>query len=507
MEMILNEYHKKHIKSLAFLLLLLFTITAAAQDAVIRRGCRVGTPRPEGMALRRGAPTGVTKRTGGDFYHGERHQLTVMVEFNDRAFKGDEEATLAQWNKIFNTKNLSEAPFKGSVHDYFYAQSYGNFDLTFDLVYVKVKGDAVKYASNTNDENSQYLVQDIMEELQTRHIDWSLYDWNGDGFVNQLLIVYAGHGMNDYSGDDLVWPHQWWMSEHLKDGETGVYCDPIPVTYNDKEYKVDCYCALAELTKNNDYGSFGTICHEYTHCFGFSDFYQSRTSYVGAWELMDKGNYNGDGYCPAGYSAHERWLMGWLTPTELTTESTVTDMPALSDESQAYLIRNDGFKDEYYIVENRQQKGWDESLPGRGILVFHVDFDPVLWIGVKSYVNTYSRQHYLIFPANNLNFTSTSSCKDWAYPYQKDESLTNSLTNTSTPAAELWNANSDGTKFMNKPITNMDVQDGKASFDFMKSATDIGIQTVTGIPQVLYEYGPLRFVRMTDGTIKKVMKH
>ena len=69
-----------------------------------------------------------------------------MVEFNDRPFKGDEEATLAQWNKIFNTKNLSEAPFKGSVHDYFYAQSYGNFDLTFDLVYVKVKGDAVKYA-------------------------------------------------------------------------------------------------------------------------------------------------------------------------------------------------------------------------------------------------------------------------------------------------------------------------------------------------------------------------
>ncbi len=489
-------------------LLLLFTITATAQDDVIRRGCRVGTPRPENMALRRGAPGGQSKQTGGDFYHGERHQLTVMVEFNDRAFKDDETATLAQWDKIFNTKNLSEEPFKGSVHDYFYAQSYGDFNLTFDLVYVKVKGDAAKYASDDDDENSQYLVEDIMEVLKTLSIDWSRYDWNGDGFVNQLLIVYAGQGMNNYNEEEykkkaMIWPHQWWMSEHLKDGQKGVYCDPIPVTYNDKEYKVDCYCALAELTKNDDYGSFGTICHEYTHCFGFPDFYYGRRTYVGGWELMDYGNYNGDGYCPASYSAHERWLMGWLTPTELKEETTITDMSALSDAPQAYLIRNDGFQNEYYIVENRQQKGWDTSLPGNGIIVFHIDYDAPLWVSTKEYVNQYSRKHYTIFHANNLADTSTSFSKNWGYPYQENDSLTN----TSAPAAELWNTNTDGTLFMNKPVTNFTVQDGKASFDFMKTATDITLPTVTRTQQVLYQYGPLRIVRQTDGTVKKVIQH
>ena len=494
--------HRKHI--ITSLLLLLVTLTTTAQELQYHQGCRRGTPRPESTRLRRGGSVGRTP--GGDFYHGERHQLTVLVAFNNRSFKGDEAATMEQWNKIFNAENLSEAPFKGSVHDYFLAQSYGDFNLVFDLLYVQVSGDAKKYAStNEDDENSQYLVEDIMDVLKTRDIDWGLYDWNGDGYVNHLLIVYAGHGMADSYGSDQIWPHQWWMSEHQKDRQPNVYCEPIPVSAGEKEYLVDCYCALNELTANDDYGSFGTICHEYTHCFGFPDFYYGRSSYVAGWDLMDSGNYGGGGFQPTGYSACERWLMGWLTPIELKEATTIDDMPALADEGRAYLIRNDGYENEYYMVENRQQKNWDTCIPGNGIIIFHIDYDPSVWAGVIECTNHPDIQRYTIIPANNAHppyNRHSSYFSGMAYPYGEN----NELTNTSEPAATLIHANSDGTLLMNKPLTQMTVTNGLASFHFMDDLTDVTSQTLTTAPQPIYRLRPVTFLRYPDGSVRKQIK-
>ena len=41
-----------------------------------------------------------------------------------------------------------------------------------------------------DDENSQFLVDDIVDELKKRDIDWAKYDWNDDGYINQLLPLW-----------------------------------------------------------------------------------------------------------------------------------------------------------------------------------------------------------------------------------------------------------------------------------------------------------------------------
>ena len=462
-----------------FILLLFVSLTTAADNAVSPRGCRVGTPRPQGMALRRGAPGGQPKHVGGNFYHGDRHQLTVLVSFSDQQFLVDDPVPV--WSGILNEPGYSEAKFTGSVHDYFYAQSNGNFNLTFDLQCVNLGESRVKYRSwdslkygdpDDDDENSQYLVQDIMEVLKTRDINWSLYDWNGDGFVNQLLIIYAGKSMNLDGDKNSIWAHQWWMSEHLKDRQEGVYCEPIPVTYGDKQYLVDCYCATMEEAYG-DYRSFGTLCHEYTHCFGFPD-------------------------CPGNYSGHERMMMGWLTPTLLSTTQTVSSMPA----NEAYIIRNDAHNDEYYMVENRQKTGWDSYLPGSGLVVFHVDYNENTWL--NEWVNTSSKLCYRIIPANNQSSYYYEA--NWAYPYISNDSLTNN----SKPAAKLNNQNTDGTYFMSKSLRDISVTGGLASFRFTVDGTtgidDIIDRKPTGPSKVLYQMGPVLIVREQDGTIRKIMK-
>lgn len=471
-------------KNILVLLLLMMAGYALGQDVTRRYGCRHIPVNSQGHILR--AASIVPK----NIYQGEKRQLVFLVDFNDRRFQ--DENPIMFWDRVFNQAYLQESPFVGSVHDYFCAQSYGLFRLSFDLHYVSLDKSYTLYGGSS-DSNVGLLLLQILNALKGEAGDWSVYDWDDDGYVDQVIILFAGKGQNAGGGANSIWPHQWSLREQGR--------DPYVIDNKYCRVKIDKYCCIQELDANGGYGVFGTICHEYSHCFGLPDLYYGTSSkVVDTWDLMDHGNYNGGGFRPCGYSAHERMLMGWLTPHELTSGTTVTHMEALDNEPQAYLIRNDGYANEYYILENRQQTGWDAALPGSGFVIFHIDYDEKVWL--DDYPNSDDYQRYSIIPANNL--FSIIYLSGWSYPYGEN----NSLTNNSRPFASLYHLNTtSGSYYMSKSITNISVENGLASFDFMGGGpVSVSPLRSDHHPQILYDLGPIYIIRNAKGEVRKVMK-
>lgn len=137
-------------------------------------------------------------------------------------------------------------------------------------------------------------------------------------------------------------------------------------------------------------------------------------------------------------------------------------MKPLIDGGNAYIYHNPSYSDEYYIIENRQQTGWDATIAAPGILINHVDYSPYVWSSncpnsIVSGVNDHERM--VLIPADNNRTSSSESGDAWPWGSKKN------LTNASSPYCEAFNDNKGSNK-MNIGITNMAVEDGVASFRF-----------------------------------------
>jgi hypothetical protein len=251
---------------------------------------------------------------------------------------------------------------------------------------------------------------------------------------------------------------------------------------NINNLKVNTYACGSELGGSENVTSgIGTLCHEFTHCLGIPDFYDTASGDnfgMGKWDLMCSGSYNGNSFCPAGFTSYEKMWCGWLTPTELTADATIDNLKPLSDGGGAYIIYNDNHKDEYFLLECRHKVGWDSELGGSGLLVLHVDYLPNIW--KYNTVNAFGRyrdaagniatndhMRLTIVPADNARSAQNESGDP--YPFN----LNNALSNISVPAATLYNANADETFYLNKSIKNITRNDdGTVSFTFQAVDTN-----------------------------------
>lgn len=422
------------------------------------------------------------KAQANNAFQGTKKGLIILVQFTDSKFKSGHD--LALYKRIANEVNYSDNNFRGSIKDYFKAQSHGLFELDFDVAGIcQLQHTYAYYGKNSND-NDVRAGQMVAEACLWAHehgTDFSKYDWDGDGEVDQVFVLYAGHGEASYDKDpDTIWPHMHYLS--ASDYGKSLSLDGVTV---------DTYACSCELNGDGNLDGIGTFCHEFSHCMGFPDLYD--TSYagwfgMGDFDLMCSGSYNGDSKCPAGYSAYEKAECGWLTLKDMTNieqETSIVGVQPMSADGDAYIIKNKGHKDEYYILENRQKTGWDSYLPASGLMITHVDYDADIWDwnmpntsgkyeDANGNTKTNDHQRLTIFRAGK----STDEYGDASdlYPYGSN----NSLTKTSSPASTLYNTNSDGSKYMHVAITDIAIAaDGTASFTLSKEEHQGGDVPVT----------------------------
>lgn len=415
---------------------------------------------------------------------GKKKGLIILVDYTDVKFQAANNQAL--YNRIANEANFVHDEFVGSVYDYFLAQSEGLFELNFDVVGpYTLSHNREYYGGNDEDNEDMHPAGMVVEacRMADAEVDFADYDWDGDGEVDQVYVLYAGPGEANGGDEETVYPHEWTLSSAQYYGEDvasikldGVWVDTYACSGELQPAAIDRYYNVTAWKIDG----IGTICHEFSHCLGYPDFYDTdyQNSGMGFWDLMDGGSYNGDGFCPAGYTSYERWVAGWKEPIELTEDTEVASMKALQDGGNTYIIYNDGNRNEYFLLENRQFIDWDAEIPGKGLLIIHVDYNETAW-NENKVNNTKGHERMTWIAADNDKAYETYEGERYydfydmasdTYPYKTNKSFTN----TSKPAATLYNKNTDGSKKLNKSVLDITQNsDGTVAFRFLASAGSV----------------------------------
>lgn len=405
---------------------------------------------------------------GGDHitYKGVKKGLVVLVDFKNKKFADGHD--LEYYKNVINGKDFTdeEEGYVGSVRDYFLAQSNGQFELDFDVVGPVTMSKNYGYYGNDGayqkDEKVYEMIKEACDGIKDQ-VNLKNYDWDGDGEADQVFFLYAGLGQASGGSAGTIWPHE----SELRYWPCGV------LSYSTG--KINTYACANELQPETQGSSryisagIGTICHEFSHCLGFADMYDTSGGGgygMSVYDVMDQGSYNGNGFVPCNYTAFERIYAGWVEAIELDAPATVKDMKSVSDYGRPFIMYNYKNTNEYFLLENRQNTGWDEGLYGsNGLLIVHVNYVPSRWINNSVNWSAEKIQCCTVVNADGSRENTQYSLQGDLYPYEvKGVTMNDEFTDYSEPAAKLYNKNSDNSYALGIPITKIKRSKGSVSF-------------------------------------------
>ena len=258
-----------------------------------------------------------------------------------------------------------------SAQEYFNDQSWDEREFVFDIApAVTLSKGYAYYGSNYSDRRDAQLGDAVREacRLSSGQVDFSLYDNDNDGNVDNVFVLFAGPSEADGADAESIWPQY---------GSLGDY--GLSLSMNGKS--VDSFAVSCELASddglNPQPAGIGIFCHELAHHFGLHDLYDtdgdsSGGMSKGLWNtsLMDFGCKNLDGQCPPNLGAPDLETLGAGTCEELKTGDYTLE-PV--NRSRRYLKYETDTEGEYFLFECRAPEGWDEPLGNGGLLIYHID--------------------------------------------------------------------------------------------------------------------------------------
>ncbi|RMF92999.1 MAG: M6 family metalloprotease domain-containing protein, partial [Nitrospinota bacterium] len=405
-----------------------------------RKGPEFKPPLPRGNSQQVVPPSGIASLP------------VILINFTDTATT----YTPPQFDTLlFGTGN-------NSMSDYYAEVSYFNFTVDGDVFgwYTAAKNHDY-YGANDAKGNDKWPGDLVYEAVQAADptVDFSLYDNDGDCYVDVVAIVHQGTGEDDSGVATDIWAHQWSLNKAKNAGYShyGEYTtdDSCP---GGGQIKVNDYTMQAEQLKDGGIATIGAFCHEFGHALGLPDLYDTDDSSegIGNWGLMGGGSWNRvarSGDRPAHLSAWSKYRLGWVTPTQVV--GTLPDEPIepASQDADVYqlLYGSPDTGGEYFLIENRQQLGFDAGLPGAGLLIWHIEENKTKNTEECYPPSNCATTHYkvaLMQADNRWDLEKNQNRGDAGDPYPGSSNNT-SFNDSSAPASKVWDGRSSNAGVIN----------------------------------------------------------